>query len=163
MKKIAKFEKVSLQQFKKDCIFDVLNVEEIYERINLPIRATKYSAGYDFVTPFEITLKPKEEIIVPTGIRAKIDGDYVLCIFPRSSLGFKYQMNLCNSVGIIDADYYNAKNEGHIMIKIVNNGDKILHINAFDRFVQGIFFNYGICVDDECDVERTGGIGSTNL
>lgn len=163
MKKVAKFEKVSFEQFKEDCSFEGICLEEVYKNINLPKRGTKFSAGYDFETPFEINLEPQEEIVIPTGIRVKIDDDYVLCIFPRSSLGFNYQMNLCNSVGIIDADYYNAKNEGHIKIKIVNNGKKKMSIKAFDRFVQGIFFNYGICDDDQCEVERVGGIGSTNL
>ncbi len=162
MKKIAKFEKISLKQFENDCQAFKDDIESAYDGIILPKRATKFSAGYDFSTPFDIELKPNETIIIPTGIRSKIDEDYVLCIFPRSSLGFKYQLALCNTVGIIDSDYYNAKNQGHIMIKLVNNSDKVLFLKAKDRFAQGIFLNYGITIDDDSDTLRSGGIGSTN-
>lgn len=162
MKKIAKFEKISLKQFVLDTEEFKTNIEAAYESIILPKRATLHSAGYDFASPFDFTLNPDESIVIPTGIRAKIDDDYVLCIFPRSSLGFKYQIALCNTVGIIDSDYYEAENEGHIKIKIINNSNKVFSLKSGERFAQGILFNFGITVDDDVVDKRTGGIGSTN-
>ena len=128
----------------------------------MPYRATKGSAGYDFYSPVDITLKPNEIAKIPTGIRCRIDDSFVLQIYPRSSLGFKYQMCLLNTVGIIDSDYYNADNEGHIIIGIVNRGTKDLTINKGDRFVQGIFTKYFLAVEDDDKQERHGGFGSTN-
>jgi len=164
MKRIAKFEKVSFEQFKnslKD--YSEEEAKKIYEAIALPKRATKGSAGYDFYAPYHIELKPNETALIPTGIRAKIDDGYFLALFPRSGLGFKYRMQLNNTVGIIDADYYNADNEGHIMCKITNdsNEGKVLTIEQGKGMVQGIFMSFGIVVDDEADGERTGGFGST--
>ena len=169
MYKIAKFEKVSFEQFKKDYIDcfneeDELKIKEIYDSIKLPKRATKGSAGYDFYSPVSFTLKPCETIKIPTGIRVKIDDGWFLANFPRSGLGFKYRLQLNNTVGIIDADYYNALNEGHIMIKVTNNSleNKTLELKKGDAFAQGIFMIYGITCDDETNEIRTGGFGSTN-
>lgn len=156
---IGKFQKVSLEQFIKDV--DVVNVEEIYNDIPLPKRATKGSAGYDFVCPIDIEIKPNEMIKIPTGIRCYMEQGYVLNIYPRSSLGMKYQMYLTNTTGIIDSDYYNAKNEGHIIVSIVNKGDKILKINKGERFVQGIFLKYYTVIEEEVLDQRNGGFGST--
>ena len=156
---IGKFQKVSLEQFIKDV--DVVNVEEIYNEIPLPKRATKESAGYDFVCPIDIEIKPNEMIKIPTGIRCHMEQGYVLNIYPRSSLGMKYQMYLTNTTGIIDSDYYNAKNEGHIIVSIVNKGDKILKINKGERFVQGIFLKYYTVIEEEVLDQRNGGFGST--
>lgn len=156
---IARFEKVSKQQFLND-----LNREDaldIYEQISLPKRATKGSAGYDFVCPIDIEIKPNEMIKMPTGIRCYMEQGYVLNIYPRSSLGMKYQMYLTNTTGIIDSDYYNAKNEGHIIVSIVNKGDKILSINKGERFVQGIFLKYYTAEEQEVVSDRLGGFGST--
>lgn len=161
MKKIAKFEKISFNQFEKDCSHFSLDLHKAYEAITLPKRATKNSAGYDFISPFTVTIKPNETVLIPTGIRAYMEPDYVLVMAPRSSLGFKYQLNLCNTLGIIDSDYYQAKNEGHIMIKLVNRGDQTIEINALDKFVQGIFLSYGIVQDDEVSTQREGGLGSS--
>lgn len=169
MKRIAKFEKVSLEQFVhsvKD-LLPSLNEEEIkviYEQIKLPKRATKLSAGYDFYSYSKLVLKPNQTLKVPTGIRCKMDEDYVLFLAPRSSLGFKYRLQLDNTIGVIDSDYYNAKNEGHIFIKITNDTkeEKEVLINEFEAFAQGIFLQYGITVDDEVEEERIGGFGSTN-
>ena len=169
MKRIAKFEKVSLEQFVhsvKDFL-PSLNEEEIkviYEQIKLPKRATKLSAGYDFYSYSKLVLKPNQTLKVPTGIRCKMDEDYVLFLAPRSSLGFKYRLQLDNTIGVIDSDYYNAKNEGHIFIKITNDTkeEKEVLINEFEAFAQGIFLQYGITVDDDTDEERIGGFGSTN-
>ena len=159
---IAKFNKVSEPQFNSD-LKNLLNIEgEYYCDIKLPIRATKGSAGYDFYSPVSISLKPGEIAKIPTGIRCKIDDGYVLQIYPRSSLGFKYQMCLLNTVGIIDSDYYNADNEGHIIVGIINRGDKELVINKGDRFVQGIFYQYFLAKEDTNNNERHGGFGSTN-
>ena len=168
MNRVAKFEKVSFKQFYKDYI-DVFGeveeskVQEIYDSIKLPKRGTKYSAGYDFFAYQDISLKPNETIKFPSGIRCKIDNDYVLLIMPRSSLGFKYRLQLDNTVGVIDADYYNALNEGHMFIKMTNDSrsNKELLVKCGDGYAQGIFMSYGITIDDESDVERTGGIGST--
>ena len=168
MNKIAKFEKVSLNQFIKDFKDSFNNLKEqeiidIYNQIILPKRATKGSAGYDFYTPINISLKPNETIKIPTGIRVKIEDGWFLAIFPRSGLGFKYRLQLNNTVGIIDADYYNANNEGHIMIKMTNasNENKTVEVNALQGFAQGIFMPFGITIDDESNESRTGGFGST--
>ena len=141
----------------------IKNIELIYNRIKLPKRATTGSDGYDFFAPFDIELRPNETIKVPTGIRAKINNGWVLTIYPRSGLGFKYRLQLNNTVGIIDSDYYGSSNEGHIYIKITNdtNENRIISIKEGEGFAQGIFFNFGITVDDEVSEIRDGGFGST--
>lgn len=159
--KIAKFEKVSFEQYKKDCLFNN-DVENIYNDLLLPKRATKYSAGYDFYLPYDISLKPGETILIPTGIRVKIDFNWVLKCYPRSSLGFKYRLQLDNTVGIIDADYYNSPNEGHIFVKLTNHSNLDVCLTKKSAFMQGIFIQYGITIDDDVTNERVGGIGSTN-
>lgn len=156
MKKIAKFYKVSLDEFLKD------GNKADYEQICLPKRATAGSAGYDFFAPYSFTLAPNQTIKVATGIRVQIDEGWVLKIYPRSSLGFKYRLRLDNTVGIIDSDYFYADNEGHIFIKITNLGDKELVVEQGKAFAQGVFVEFGITVDDECDGVRTGGFGSTD-
>lgn len=168
MKYVAKFEKVSYEQFEKDWtdtfeINDTDGILKIYNNIQLPTRATKFSAGYDFKSPVNFTLEPNKTIKLPTGIRAIIDESWVLKIYPRSSLGFKYRLQLNNGTGIIDCDYAHSDNEGHIFIKLTNdtNEDRTLEINQGDGIVQGIFVEYGITVDDECENVRMGGIGST--
>ena len=172
MNRIAQFEKVSFEQFLSDFIdafegfeyskpsnIDLL--KQIWNNIKLPKRSTANSAGYDFITPIDFELNPGEEIKIPTGIRCKIDSDWVLTIHPRSSLGFKYQISLANTTGIIDADYYNSDNEGHIMVKLINRGNKKFSANKGDKIVQGIFLPYGITVDDNSEGVRNGGFGST--
>lgn len=156
MQKIAQFFKVSETEFYK------CGTKEEYDAIILPKRATVGSAGYDFFAPKEFSLLPNETIKIATGVRVKIDAGWVLKIYPRSSLGFKYRLNLNNTVGIIDSDYYFAENEGHIFIKMTNCGDKPLTVEKGKAFAQGIFLEYGITVDDECDALRTGGLGSTD-
>ena len=169
MKYVAKFEKVNYEQFEKDWIDtfehkNINNIINIYNNIQLPTRATKGSAGYDFKSPLTFTLKPSETIKIPTGIRVLIDEDWVLKLYPRSSLGFKYRLQLNNSVGIVDSDYYYSDNEGHVFAKITNdsNENKTVVIKQGEGFMQGIFVEYGITVDDECETIRNGGIGSTN-
>ena len=166
MQKIAKFEKVSFEQYKKDFedTFNTIdNVDQIYNDICLPKRATKGSAGYDFFAPIDITLKPGETIKIPTGIRVKIEDGWVLKCYPRSGLGFKYRMQLNNTVGIIDADYYFSSNEGHIFTKITNdsNEGKTIEIKKGQGFMQGIFVEFGITYDDDVQDIRDGGFGST--
>ena len=156
MQKVASFEKVSLSEFLKE------GTSEEYQDIILPKRATSGSAGYDFFATREFSLEPKQEVKIPTGIRVKIDEGWVLQIFPRSSLGFKYRLRLNNTVGIIDSDYYYADNEGHIFIKMVNCGEKTLVVEKGKAFAQGIFMQYGVTYDDDVNTLRTGGIGSTD-
>lgn len=164
---IAKFEKVSFEQFFKDMMntSGMLDntIEETYKNIKLPKRATTGSAGYDFYTPIDFELKPGETIKIPTGIRCLMDENWVLQIYPRSGLGFKYRLQLDNTVGIIDSDYSNSDNEGHIFIKITNdsNEEKKVKVDAGSGFAQGIFLPYGITVDDDADGIRNGGFGST--
>ena len=156
MKKIAQFFKVSETEYLKS------GDKTAFDSVVLPKRATKGSAGYDFFAPFDFTLNAGETAKIPTGVRVKIDEGWVLKIYPRSSLGFKYILRLDNTVGIIDSDYFFADNEGHIFIKITNCGEKPLTVEKGKAFAQGVFVEYGITVDDECDAERTGGFGSTD-
>ena len=169
MEKVAKFEKVSFEQFKKDWLkvnpsYPDERLHSIYHGIELPTRATTGSAGYDFYAPTDMAIEAGTELLVPTGIRVKINSNYVLMLVPRSSLGFKYRLQLDNTVGIIDSDYYNADNEGHIMCKIINDSrnEDVVEIKAKNGFVQGIFVPYGVTVDDDVTSERTGGFGSTS-
>ena len=161
MKRIARFERVSPAQFAEGYEGD--NVQRVYEAIKLPKRATAGSAGYDFYAPFDITLKPGETVKIPTGIRVFIEDGWVLKIYPRSGLGFKFRLQLNNTVGIIDSDYYNSDNEGHIFIKMTNdtNEGRVIEIPAGTGFAQGIFVEYGITFDDDADGVRNGGFGST--
>lgn len=171
MRRIARFYKVSFQRFCEDwmdifggqAIRQDKEIQEIYQDIRLPQRATRGSAGYDFYAPMEIILAPGEGIKVPTGIRAEMDEGWVLTCYPRSGLGFKYRMQLDNTVGVIDSDYFYSDNEGHIQAKITNDSQegKTLTIPAGTGFMQGIFLEYGITVDDEEGDVRNGGLGST--
>ena len=90
--------------------------------------------------------------------------DWVLCLYPRSGLGFKYRMQLNNTVGIIDSDYFYSDNEGHIFAKITNdsNEGKVLTVDKGLGFMQGIFMEFGTTIDDEVTEERNGGFGSTS-
>lgn len=166
---VATFEKVSFEQYYKDFLdtygedFDRVQVKDIYDSIKLPQRGTSGSAGYDFFTPQTINLATSKVAKIPTGIRVKIDDGWFLAVMPRSGLGFKYKVQLYNTVGIIDSDYYNSSNEGHIFVKIVNdNGEnKAMTVNKGDGFVQGIFLPYGLATDDNATAVRDGGFGST--
>jgi len=187
-KKVAKFYKVSFEQFREDFLdcfshedlmalglipfrfsdpdpsmLDSI-IKKIYDGISLPKRGTKGSAGYDFFSPISIKVSPRMTVKIPTGIRCEIDEDWVLKLYPRSGLGFKFRLQLNNTVGIIDSDYFGAKNEGHIMAKITNdsNEGKVAELEAGKGFMQGIFVEYGITEDDDADGIRTGGFGSTN-
>ena len=168
MKRIAKFYKVSFEQFEESWKDDFPEtspeeIREIYEKIKLPARATKGSAGYDFFSPVDFELKPGETLKIPTGIRVSMEEDWVLCIFPRSGLGFKYRLQMNNTVGVIDSDYYDSDNEGHIFLKMTNdsNEGKTVTVSQGNGMAQGIFFQYGITEDDQAEEERNGGFGST--
>lgn len=194
---VGKFEKVPFEQFysdmiklcsaDQDCSEDTIKklIEKAYKSIVLPKRSTSGSAGYDFCIPFDLHLLMGDVVVIPTGIRCKLDSDYFLNIVPRSGLGFKYRVSLANTNGIIDSDYYGADNYGHIMIKIVYDGcyepqplNKLvlnsergfskyktttLDFKAGDRFVQGIILKYGLAEEEENNNKRTGGFGSTGL
>lgn len=176
MKRIALFEKVSFEQFKKDWIetfgenwlsnmfSHIENLEEIYENIKLPLRATAGSGAYDFYSPITFTLEPNETIKLPTGIRCYIEEGWSLTIYPRSSHGFKYRLQLDNTIPLIDQDYYYSDNEGHIFVKLTNDTrqNKTFHIEAGKGLVQGMFTEYGITMDDVTNEIRNGGIGSTD-
>ena len=168
MKRIAKFHKVSAERFMADWKDTFPETAEetiayIYNKIKLPVRATAGSAGYDFFSPVDITLNPGETVKIPTGIRVEMEQDWVLKCYPRSGLGFKYRLQLNNTVGIIESDYFYSDNEGHIFSKITNdsNESKSVSIQAGTGFMQGIFVEYGITVDDDAQGIRNGGFGST--
>ena len=156
---MRKFEIISINQFNKD----FKNIDTKYEDIIIPKRSTKFSAGYDFYMPYDLTVKKNEVVLIPTGIKVMLNSDEFLGIYIRSSLWFKYNLRMCNQVGIVDSDYYNnPSNEGHIFVKLKNEGDNDIILKKYDRYVQGIIQKYYI-VDNEKEVEdiRVGGIGSS--
>lgn len=163
MLRIAQFFPVSRAQLESDwnAAFPGADVPE---RIDLPRRATAGSAGYDFFTPAGFELKPGETILLPTGVRARMDEGWVLLLYPRSGLGFKYRLQLNNTVGVIDSDYFGAKNEGHIMLKLTNdsNEGRVLSVRAGEAVAQGVFMPFGVTVDDDATAQREGGFGSTS-
>ena len=163
MKRIAQFFAVSPAQLEADWRRNLPDLP-VPQAIRLPRRATAGSAGYDFFAPAGFTLAPGETILLPTGVRARIDEGWVLKLYPRSGLGFKYRLQLNNTVGIIDSDYFNAQNEGHIMLKLTNasNEGRTLVVQPGEAVAQGVFVEYGIVVDDDAVAIRTGGFGSTD-
>ena len=168
MKRIARFHKVSEKRFTedwKDTFPDTPEekIKEIYDSIRLPRRATAGSAGYDFFSPVDLVLGPGETVKIPTGVRVEMDQEWVLKCYPRSGLGFKYRLQMNNTVGIIDSDYFYSDNEGHIFAKLTNDSreNKTVELKAGTGFMQGIFVEYGITVDDDATAVRNGGFGST--
>lgn len=176
--RMAQFEKVSYEQFKKDWIDtfyqrynefdeDILDtiIRNIYDSIKLPKRATGGSMGYDFFCPCNLMIPVDKFAKIPTGIKCYIEEGWGLGVYPRSGQGFKYGVHLANTVGIIDLDYYNNKNnEGHIFVKLVNDSElaNLIDIKSGDAFCQGIFTPYGITYDDDVSETRVGGLGSTS-
>lgn len=162
-----KFEKISYKQWCKDCLdrdeILMCELQKFYDNIKLPKRATTGSGGYDIFAPYDIVIPPKGTIKVPTGIRVLLDSDKFLAIYPRSGLGFKYKMQLFNSVGIVDSDYSQSDNEGHIWAKFYNDSPdgKTITIKQGEAMCQGIIQQFFKTVDDETDGIRNGGIGST--
>ena len=141
------FEKISFEQFSKD----IKNDKELYESYNIPKRQTKYAAGYDFEAIEDFILNPGETKKIPTGIKADMMDDEVLLLIVRSGMGFKYNVRLCNQVGVTDKDYYNnSDNEGHMFIALQNHGEKDYVVKKGDRICQGMFVKY-LTVDDESD------------
>lgn len=170
MQQVGHFEKVSFGQFCNAMIdtFGAVDKDALYkdwERLALPTRATSGSAGYDFHMPCDVCLHPGETVKIPTGIRVSVNDGWFLGCFPRSSLGFKYRIQLDNTVGIIDSDYYHSDNEGHVFVKLTNDGheNKTVYLDFTDKFMQGIFLPYGVTYDDNATEARNGGIGSTGV
>lgn len=168
MRRIAQFFKVSSDNFVRSMReefpqYTEEDIRDMYESLMLPKRATRGSAGYDFFAPFSFSLPPGATIKLPTGIRVKMDEDWVLKLYPRSGLGFKYRLQMNNTVGIIDSDYFYSDNEGHIFIKMTNdsNEGKTVEVAQGTGFAQGIFLEYGVTVDDDAEGVRNGGFGST--
>lgn len=171
---IAEFSKISRGQWQNDAeLWHRLGytddeIDQMYDQIELPRRATAGSAGYDFKAPCGFTLEPGEALTIPTGIRVYIEPGWFLGVFPRSSLGFKYGCCFANTIPVVDSDYYKAKNEGHILLRLVNRSDsrympgKRMTIRAGDGFAQGVFLQYGVVFNDQATAERVGGIGSTD-
>lgn len=154
---MRKFEKISFEQFMND-----VGLEPLYDTVELPVRGTKNSAGYDIKAVGNYILNPGEVIKIPTGLKVSMEPDEVFLMFIRSSIATKHDVVLTNNVGVIDADYYNnSDNEGHFWIVLRNNSKEIFEINNGDRLCQGIFVKYGVTDDDTCSTEREGGFGST--
>lgn len=167
-----KFEKVSLNQFLKDYSKsnyygrdlteeEIKEATDYYNNIKLPKRSTSGSAGYDFFLPYDQFFSCMGDVLIPTGIRFKCDPDKFLMCVPRSGLGFKYGAALKNTNGIIDSDYYNSDNEGHIMCKI--RCSESFKLEKGKGFMQGIILSYFKVEDDESDSIRNGGFGSTGM
>ena len=156
------FEVISTEQLEKD--FSEIQ-DTMYDtiKVKLPKRGTALSAGYDLFAPFDFELKPMEEIKIPTGLKVYMLNDECLKIYPRSGLGFKYHLKIANSIPVIDADYFgNKNNEGHIFVKLRNEGDKIVSIKQGEAFCQAIFEKYLLADGDSfIGEERVGGFGST--
>lgn len=168
MERIARFEKVSYGQFKKDWVnaygeTDDVKLKEVYDNIKLPTRATSGSAGYDFYLPTDLILKPGEEAKIITGVRCFIQDGWALYILSKSGLGSRYRLHLNTCVSLFDSDYYYADNEGHFIYFIINDSrqDKVLELKAGAGFLQGVFVQFGITEDDIASGKRTGGLGST--
>lgn len=166
MKKVAEFEKVSFDQFKNDWIdtFGQMYDErilKIYNNIKLPKRSTVGSAGHDISIPFDINVAPSDILKIPTGIRCRMNKDYVMLVFPRSSLGIKKGIVLLNTTAVIDSDYFFANNEGHIFICIKNTSNDVVHFKEGNNIVQAVFLPFGVADTEEITNERIGGIGST--
>ena len=162
MNRIAQFMKVSRTCFEEDWRACFPETPAMWDEIILPARATAGSAGYDFRAPAGFEIAPGASLTIPTGIRARIDEGWVLMIFPRSGLGFKYRLQLNNTVGVVDSDYFLAENEGHIFIKLYNGGDRPVSVKAGEAFAQGVFLPFGLTRDDCARAVRTGGFGSTD-
>ena len=134
-----------------------------YTDVNLPKRATKGAAGYDFECAETTYINPQAIALIPTGIKCQIDDGYYLQLALRSSTPKKKGLMLANSIGIIDSDYYNnPDNEGHIMFQVYNFTDRLVTIEQGERIGQGVFIKYVLTDDDAVSALRTGGFGSTD-
>lgn len=154
MNKLRGFEPVVEKHLK--CNTDVNN-------IIWPLRGTSTSAGYDFFAPCDFFIKPKEGVLLWTDVKAYMQSDEVLELYPRSSVGIKRNISLKNTVGIIDSDYYsNESNDGNIGMFLWNYGTETQFFERGEAIIQGIFKKF--LESDNCnsDTTRLGGIGSTN-
>lgn len=181
---VGRFEKVSYETFEKSCLeymfpneqdnpfqATINTIKKAYDAIELPNISTEGSVGHDFVSPFNFTLETKNTepyartMVIPTGIKCAIKPGWFLSLLPRSSNGFNHRLQLDNTMGVIDYDYYNnKKTEGHIMIKITCASyyeNHIYHVDAGDKFAQGIFLIYGLAANQNTMQKRDGGMGST--
>lgn len=159
---MSKFHKVSFRRYNLDTVHNRIE----YDNIKLPKRGTSKSAGYDFFLPYTVTIPFGGYVTIPTGIRVEMDAEEFLMICPRSGLGFKYGLSLANTCGIIDADYFNSDNEGHIFVKIVNDSplanNQDITLEQGTAFCQGVIIKYKTTEDDDIKEIRNGGFGSTN-
>lgn len=170
-----KFEKVSVKEFSRSIrscmkpgeterIFQE-KVDYFENNLTVPMRSTGGSAGYDFICPFDVCIKPGEIAKIPTGIKVELDKDKFLGIYIRSSFGTKRNLELTNKVCIIDSDYYNnERNEGHILEFVRNNNSVPVTIKQGEAFCQGIIQTFFTVEGDEYGKgpKRVGGIGSTD-
>ena len=168
---MSHFEKVSYERWKADCGFSGLPekvLKKWYEDIRLPQQATAASAGCDFFMPYDFNFEAGSRFRIATGIRWVTDEEdpqdrgKVLLIVPRSGLGFKYGIRLSNTVGVIDADYCDSDNEGHIIISLENPSSETVELPEARPFVQGIVVKYEIPDRAESESGRNGGFGSTD-
>lgn len=137
------------------------------ENITMPIRKTKYSAGYDIVAAEDTVVpsfkKGMNPTLIKTGLKAYMEDDEMLLLYNRSSNPKKKGLILSNSVGVVDKDYYgNPDNDGHIMFAFYNIKDEDIEIKKGEAIGQGIFQKYLVTDDDNAEGERLGGFGSTN-
>lgn len=180
LNRVGEFEKVSYEQFYNAMTDEIYKkfaeqlsasdkkniaefIKDMHDNICIPTRSTSGSAGYDFKAPFAFSLAPGATIKIPTGIRVKIDEGWWLGCLPRSGHGFKYRIQLDNTMGVVDSDYYYSDNEGHIFLKLTNDNyqKKTFIVDSGDKIAQGIFLPYGITYTDNVKTERNGGFGST--
>ena len=163
---------MSFEAFKNDMMtYRPMNymeghIKEAYDNIVIPVRKTKYSAGYDICTPIDISLPSGQRRVIPTGIKAVFAPEEMetwhLQMYVRSSVGIKDGVVLTNGTGVIDPDYYTGQNDGDMMLALLNTSDKLVKYKAGDRICQAVFVIHGLTSDDKAVGDRTGGIGSTN-
>ena len=166
---MSHFEKVSFKQWKADCGIKGLkdkDLREWYDAIKLPRQATAASAGCDFFMPFNLNFEGGSKWKIATGIRWVCDEeegrDKVLLIVPRSGLGFRYGIKLSNTVGVIDADYCDSDNQGHIIISLENPSEVTVPLAEGKPFAQGIVVKYEVPDGAGSEDARNGGFGSTD-
>ena len=167
-----RFEKVRYEAFEHDMMqYRPINFmggedKEAYDKIKLPERKTKYSAGYDICTPIDISIPSGQRRVIPTGIKVVFEEDEMetwhLQMFVRSSVGIKDGVVLTNGTGVIDSDYQFGNNDGDMMLALLNTSEKLVKYKAGDRICQAVFMIHGITSNDKASGDRTGGIGSTN-
>lgn len=167
-----RFEKVRYDAFEHDMMqYRPINfmggeAKEAYDKIKLPERKTKYSAGYDICSPIDISIPSGQRRVIPTGIKVVFEEDEMetwhLQMFVRSSVGIKDGVVLTNGTGVIDSDYQFGNNDGDMMLALLNTSEKLVKYKAGDRICQAVFMIHGITSNDKASGDRTGGIGSTN-